>query len=217
VRKILAVLLALLMTVLAGCDKTIADEENNTTEENNILKEFSLSDDWTDLEFVFGNEKFSFPLFYQDLNKKGWQLEENDDLAAQEFTFNFYKMWNSSFYDENQDLYAYIYVNFQNDENETKKIKDCNIWSIALFKIDDEVSDKGYEIELSKGIKWGSTEEEIVAAYGPVEENYRIDNGEDVCILVYYSLISDMMVQMNMHIYYDGGLYMIELFRYPVE
>ena len=37
-RKILAVLLALLMTVLAGCDKTIADEENNTTEENNILK-----------------------------------------------------------------------------------------------------------------------------------------------------------------------------------
>ena len=32
-------------------------------------------------------------------------------------------MWNSSFYDENQDLYAYIYVNFQNDENETKKSK----------------------------------------------------------------------------------------------
>ena len=220
-KRLLMILLVLVfMLTLIGCgDKPVTNGDNNTENGNNIIKEHDISDDWTDLEFVLGNEKYSFPLYYQMLNSKSWQLEKNDELPTKKLTFESYEMWNSNFYDEKQDLYAYIYVDFQNYENEAKKMKDCKIWSIFLCRFDDSGKEieKGYEIKLAKGIKWGSTEEEIVAAYGEVEEGDRIDGGVSSCILVYYSIIDDMMVQMNLFIGYEEGLFMAELAQYPLE
>ncbi len=207
----------LLVLTLAGCKEKITDnKENNNTNGNNIAKELSVSDDWSDMEFIIGNEKYSFPILYKDLSNKGWQLKENEDLAAGESTFENYEMWNSDFYDEALDLYAYIYVDFHNYEDEAKKIKDCHVWSVACYRIEKEIGNHGYEIKLAKGIKWGNTEEEILAAYGPVEEGYRIDGGESVCILVYYRLIENLMIQMNLHIDDEIGLFMAELMQYPV-
>lgn len=218
-KKIIVFIIGLLFVLtLTGCKEKITDNgDNNKTNGNNIAKEFSISDDWTDLEFVLGNEKYSFPLFYKDLSSKGWQMNENEDLPAKESTFKNYEMWNSGFYDEALDLYAYIYVDFHNYEDEAKKIRDCPIWSIGCYRIDEEISAMGYEIRLAKGIKWGSTEEEILAAYGPVEEGYRIESGEIGCILVYYTPIENMMIQMNLHIDYESGLFMAELMQYPLE
>ncbi|HQB33035.1 MAG TPA: hypothetical protein PLI19_06850 [Erysipelotrichaceae bacterium] len=206
-----------LLTGLAGCNVP-APDGNNKTNGNTVTDVESISDDWKDLEFILGVDKYSFPLFYQSLNSKGWQLEENDELPAGEFTFESQEMWNNAFYDEKQDLYVCIYACFHNNEDVTKKIKDCNIWLLAFYKIDSDSEFKNqYEIKLAKGIKWGSTEEEILAAYGPVEEGYRIDGGGTGCILVYFSLDENMMTQMNLHINYDSGLYLVELAYYPVE
>lgn len=203
-------LVVFLIVALIGCNKTINNGNNND-------KVLEISDNWIDLEFIIGNEKYTFPLDYQDLNDKGWQMKENEDLPAGESTFENYEMWHSDFYDETLDLYAYIYIDFHNYEDETKKIKDCDVWSIACYRIVEEISEQGYEIKLAKGIKWGSTEQEVLAAYGPVEENYRIDSGGNGWILVYYSQIESMMIQMNLHIDNEIGLYMAELMQYPVE
>ncbi len=58
-KRLLMILLVLVfMLTLIGCgDKPVTNGDNNTENGNNIIKEHDISDDWTDLEFVLGNEK----------------------------------------------------------------------------------------------------------------------------------------------------------------
>lgn len=202
-KKVLVVLLALLLvTSLAGCDKE------------------TISDDWTDMEFIVDGKKYTFPHTFMPFNKNGWLLEENDILQPGEYTMHYYEMWNNGFYDENQQLYATISVDFENETDKEKNIKDCTIWWISFTRMPylGVFLEKVYEIELSKGIKWGSTEEEIIKAYGNVESDMRITYEEDgYFVLIYQDQSDNMFAQMALYLLNDGGLFMVDLEKYPSE
>ncbi|MGI6607356.1 MAG: hypothetical protein ACOX1F_00020 [Erysipelotrichaceae bacterium] len=196
------VLALMLIAGLAGCDKK------------------TISDDWTDLDFLVDGEKYSFPHSFGAFNRKGWLIEENDEMQPGEYTEEYYDMWNNSFYDEELKEYAVIQVHFENETDKVRNIKDCTIWWISFARISysGELLNNVYEIELAKGIKWGSTEAEIVAAYGDVEEGNRIAVDENGYIALFYIDQTDnMYTQMILYIFNEGGLFMVDLEKYPIE
>ncbi|MGB4626759.1 MAG: hypothetical protein WBI36_03000 [Erysipelotrichaceae bacterium] len=202
-KKLLVFVLALLlMTGLTGCGKD------------------KISDDWTDLEFLLDGNKYSFPHKFLPFNSKGWLLEENDEIQPGEYTDEYYEIWNNSFYDEENQLYATILVEFENETDKVQNIKDCTIWWISFSRmpyLGVELNNV-YEIELAKGIKWGSTEKEIIAAYGNVAEDKRIAVEEDGYVaLIYIDETDNMYSQMILYILDDGGLFMVDLEKYPYE
>lgn len=198
-KKLLVVLLAvLLMTALVGCDKE------------------DISNNWVDMEFKLGNKKYSLPCPFQDFSKNGWLLEESDELQPADYTTYMYEVWNEDFYDKGRDLYAFILMDFENYGDKAQDIKDCHVYWVAFSTIyDDEKISNGYEIELAKGIKWGSTEEEIVAAYGPVAEGNRDAYEGGYIILVYENTTNKMYSRMVLYLLEDGGLYSVILSKYP--
>ncbi|HPW53522.1 MAG TPA: hypothetical protein PLI19_04350 [Erysipelotrichaceae bacterium] len=198
-KKLLLVLLALLMLVtMAGCDKG------------------KVSDNWKDMEFKLAGEKYSFPLFFKDFGDKGWQLDVNEELKPGEYTVETYLMQNEDFYDEDNNAYAIIAVDFENYSDSAKKIKDCDIYWIFFSRVYNEVLKNAYELELAKGIKWGSTEQEIYAAYGSLGEDDKIPSEDGALILVYDAEYKNMFVRMVLYVDEEIGLFAVTLSRIPM-
>ncbi len=198
-KKLLLVLVTLLlMTALVGCDKE------------------TISDNWVDMEFKLGNKKYSLPGPFKNFSKNGWLLEESAELEPADYTTDMYKVWNKDFYDQGRDLYAFILMDFENYADKAQDIKDCDVYWVAFSTIyDNEKINNGYEIELAKGIKWGSTEEEIVAAYGPVEEGNKEVYEGGYTVLVYVNTTKNIYSRIVLYLLDDGGLYSVILSKYP--
>lgn len=207
-KKVLMILLSLLLVAgLAGCD-------------TNKPKDVSISSNWKDLEFIMGKEKYSFPLFFKDFANKGWSLEGDDDLSPGEYTDYVYILYNDAFYDSKQDQYAFVYVDFENYGDKVQSIRKCNIWCVSLYRVDDlgNIINNCYEIELAKGIKWGSTKQEIISAYGePVDETANEYNGITYVILRYLDNSNNENTIMYLYVFDNGGLSIVDLMRYPLE
>ncbi|MGI6607355.1 MAG: hypothetical protein ACOX1F_00015 [Erysipelotrichaceae bacterium] len=209
-KKILVALLALLLMVfLVGCNDDTIDDNGNTDN--------SISDDWTDMEFIMGEEKYTYPYSFLAFEAKGWVLEgDSYTLEAGKGWFNL--LINDNFYDEELKDYATVLVVFKNETDEVQNVLDCKIKSVSLYKFD---FNNGYEIELAKGIKWGNTEEEIVAAYGTpdTKEVYEFDDGSGLKIttLRYVYETDNMTITMVLDIENERGFSKVEFWHETIE
>jgi hypothetical protein len=203
-KKLLMVLLTVLMlTTLMGCKE-----------------EEKISDNWADMEFKLAGVKYTYPYFFEHFSKNGWKLDDEYDLPGGKYTDFNYQMYNEKFYDSQKQAYVVILVDFENYDAEAKSIKECHIWYLSFCRILDlgVDLDNVYEIELAKGIKWGSTEAEIVAAYGQVPADKRVVVAEDGYVaLIYQKTTGDLFTQMVLYIYDDGGLFTVDFEVYRVH
>ncbi len=199
-KKIIVTLLAFLLLVsLVGCDKD------------------GISDNWADMEFKLADKKYKLPEKFSTFSGNGWILYGDADLAAGDYTTDMFQAFNEDFYEQQKDLYLTIVIDFENYGKTTKNVKECDVYWISLSKIfDGEEMNNIYEIELAKGIKWGSTEQEIVAAYGqPLEVNRELLADEGIIRIIYESTNKDIYSRMVMFLFEDGGLYLVMLSKYP--
>lgn len=197
-------LTAFLLIGLIGCDK----------------EEETISDNWVDMEFLVAGKKYTLPNTFDAFNKNGWILDENDVIPPGQYTNEYYEMYNESFYDKTNQLYASILVDFENETDKDKNIKGCTIWWISFTRMPYKNVElqNCYEIKLAKGIKWGSTEADIIAAYGNVEDGDRHDIVEDGYVaLIYKNTTNNVYAQMVFYILNDGGLFMVDFEKYPIE
>lgn len=193
-RRMLTILLALVFVIsMSACgDKENNDineaevsaeatteesvsEEETTVDENSEETEGATAEvvltGWEDLEFKFANAAFALPFEAGVLEANGWTLtglEEEYDadymLEAGTKVSNVYSISNSNYNSDVRTL-----VGFINNGKSAAAVKNCDVWSFVC-NIYDETNGVLYEnvpeIELANGITWGSTPDEIKAAYG---------------------------------------------------
>ena len=200
------IIIIIAVIVLAALEIYRKVEGNNNGIVSNVLTEKDLAkaeEDWTVGIFNLGGVNYSLNSSYKNFEKNNWKIPD------QESTYNNFSLikndktsvsisLNNSNYDSN------VKIGIINLKDEKREINDCEVWGIT---VNNENATKPVEFVLSKGIKNGSTKEDIIKAYGELPEE-KIKVLDDRIILQYQK---DYSVYLDLTVINDKGL---EAFSY---
>lgn len=191
-----------------------ADTDDHTTDAVQSSGSAGLiSDDWTDMEFMFDGAYYALPASYQELEANGWSFDlaeygysDGYVLNPGDKTYDTIELTNPA-YDE--DLM--VWVGFINTSDTAKDILDCDIWSIQLDTCSGftQVDDYPY-MEIADGIGIGSTREEVEAAFGPCDDIYEADEYGYVT----YNYNVDYTYYLKITVFDDMGVTAISMSTY---
>lgn len=195
-------------------EETETEAENDAGETQTASSGGELSDDWTDMQFMLDGKLYELPVSYRELEANGWSF----DLAAYGYTdgyimnpgdktYNTIELTNPD-YDE--DLM--VWVGFVNTGDKAQDILDCDIWA---FQMDTCVGSRQLEsypdMEIAGGIGFGSTREEVEAAFGECEDIYEADSDYNYVV---YNYEMDYDYYLKLTIYEDKGVTAIDISSY---
>lgn len=190
------------------------EETEKPEEEETAGFDGELSDDWTDLQFIFDGKAYELPAAYSELEENGWSF----DLADYGYTDGYIMNPGDKTYgtielsnpDYDEDLT--VWVGFINTDDKAQDILDCDIWSFQLDTCHGfEQVGKYPDMELAKGIGIGSSREEVEAAFGVCDDIYESDPEYGY---VTYNYSVDYTYYLKLTIYEDKGVTAIEISSY---
>lgn len=171
----------------------------------------TISDDWADLEFILDGKKYVLPFEYKELTEDGWYLDESDyDFSEGKEIDGGMKVLatihlNNPKYATDSFGEFELVIGFINYSKEPKEYKDCDIYSIEFKNMYgySEIENYG-DVKIAGGIGFGSTEEEVLAAFGEPESEYNAEKYTS------YTWRKDYKT-LRIDVYKDGGVGMIEI------
>ncbi len=164
----------------------------------------AMSENWWDGQILFDGVVYTLPLAYSTLAEAGWTFnladygyEDGYVMNKGDKTYSTIKLTNTN-YDEKLD----VTVGFINSGDAAADITECNIWSLSCNTRHGFDPVASYpSMQLAKGITWGSTEEQVIAAYGKPNEVYDSERGYKVL-----SYTSDNGSYLDLDVYAEGGV-----------
>ncbi len=200
-------------------ETTEATEEETTEATTEAATEASapgeLSDDLYSEQISIDGVVYHLPFDYSLISDKytfdlaDYGKEDGYQLEANEYTLSTIYLENSEI-DEDFDCT----VGFKNLTSEAKDIKTTSIWAMD-FDMTYCETDNYPKVVLPKGITWGSTLDEVKAAYGePTEDPYYADS------LGYWSYTysdDDLDYSVDLIIYEDKGVTEIDVKSYKED
>ena len=191
-KKILVLLIAVTV-ILTGCGKgsnkeeqgnqndkqqeksEIAEDKKEQADENkdrnkDIEKAETvegLSDDLYSFQFSLDGKVYTLPCEFKELQDNGWEIEdytEDFKLAPNQYSIGTYIT-------KDGISLSTGFINFSKNE---VTLDQCSIGEIS---IDEYLEDKHADFSIAKGIKVGSTREDVKAAFGEPTESYEGEIG----------------------------------------
>ncbi len=191
--------------------------EKDEKDEVDTNTSVDLSDEWTDMQIAIDGKVYTLPVDYDVLKADGWSFDLADYGKENGYILNpgdsvtsTIELTNPKYGEEYNS--ATLYVGFINVDDTAKDITECHIWSI---KSDSYYGSKQMEkypsVTVAKGIKFGSTEQEVIAAFGQPEEDdiYVSDSGYKT-----FEYCNDYSQYLRLTIYEDTGVSCIEIKEY---
>lgn len=180
---------------------TEANVLSNEITESNIVENTTtadISDDWKNGEFIFDGKKYKLFDQYYNFELAGWSFDMAKYGYDDSYVLNSKQKTYGTMDLENANYDADIWIGLVNDESTVSTIKQCAIWS---FDVDNAYADKPVSFTLAKGIKNGSTLEEVQLAYGEPDSKYYSES------LKYweYTYNNDLEPQLRLTIYDDNS------------
>lgn len=197
---------------------TANDTEEGTSEEDSSSE--AVLTGWEDMEYEFFGDAYALPFSADTLSANGWSISGiTDEYSAEHVLKKGEKV--SNVYSLSKDGYdsnVRILVGFVNNGSSSAKITDCDVWSFVC-NIYDENNKVLYEnvpeLKLANGITWGSTSEEVEAAYGePVSV---MESQEEVDDYKVYTYMYNGLDIMKLTVRADYGLVEAVLLSYNEE
>ena len=195
------------------------DTEEETTEESSAggtaTTPDDMSDDIFDCQFAMDGTVYTLPFDYSLISDK-YTFHLADYGYEDGYILNPKGKVTSTIELESDDLDEDVnfWVGFLNTGSEAKDIKETSIWAYSI-DINWAETDKYPEIILPKGITWGSSVDDVKAAYGdPTEDPYR---AEDLGYWSYTYKSEDYDVYLTLTIYDDKGITKIEYQNYDTD
>ncbi len=168
------------------------------------------SADWTTMSFTLDSTDYVLPFAYQDIASI-WSFSTADYGYPDGYVTNPGDKQAATISLNNSQYDMDFQVGLANVSSSTQDITENSVWAVSMSI---EWASSWPSITLPGGITWGSTLDEIYAAYGtPTEEPYYSDS------LQYYSLTyrtDDYGRYMRLTVYDDGGLMAVSLEDYDV-
>lgn len=165
-----------------------------------------LSSDWKNLQISMDGQVYSLPFAYDLLVAAGWDFDISD-YGSEEYVLEGGKYITGGIYLENpaylmDTFYEYpeIRVGMRNYSSKDADIKACDVWSLSISRVYGTKTVSKYpDVVIAGGITWGSSAEDIMAAYGQPEDTYQSDSGYTA-----YTYRDDNGAEMTLTVYVDG-------------
>lgn len=172
-----------------------------------------ISDQWMDQQFAFDGQNYAIFFSYDQLEAAGWTFDLADYGHADGYILNKGDKVTSTIELTNPNYNEKLRVNvgFVNHGDEAQDILQCDVWAFACeitygFKLLDNVP----EMTIAGGITWGSTKEQVEAAFGQPEDVYTSeDHG-----YVTYTYQDAFSKYLKLTIYDEMGVTKIEMQNY---
>ncbi|MCR5632673.1 MAG: hypothetical protein K6F60_04185 [Eubacterium sp.] len=200
-------------------DTTEEETEEETTEESSAggtaTTPDDMSDDIFDCQFAMDGTVYTLPFDYSLISDK-YTFDLADYGYEDGYILNPKDKVTSTIELESDDLDENVnfWVGFLNTGSEAKDIKETAVWAYSI-DINWAETDKYPEIILPKGITWGSSVDDVKAAYGePTEDPYR---AEELGYWSYTYKSEDYDVYLTLTIYDDKGITKIEYQNYDTD
>ncbi|MCL1891473.1 MAG: hypothetical protein FWG00_05625 [Coriobacteriia bacterium] len=180
--KFLVIVLCILvpLAMLPGCGLFVAGEivaedpveDREAEAQDEPASADGLSDDIYSFMVQLDGEIYEFPAPYSEFAAKGWKIEETLGVDYNEETLkpNSYTGVVVAKNGSHQ-----IYLTFVNVDADVKKVSDCNVGGIDLDSWDAET---GTQLIFPGNIILGSSEAEVLAAYGEPSDSYDGDTAK---------------------------------------
>lgn len=170
---------------------TEADTQEEVSEENKQdASQGDLSEEWTDMQFLFDGKQYQIPFSYTDLEAEGWSFNLADYGYENGYILNPGDYVSGTIHLEKEGYERNdvdVAIGFVNNFSEAKDILECEVYSFTLQTDLWLTEDIIYpEMKIAKGIGIGSSYEDVKAAFGEPEEFY--DDTENECYYISYSL-----------------------------
>jgi hypothetical protein len=142
-----------------------------------------ISDDWKDMDVSINGKVYNFPYDYDALKADGWYIdlkeygyEDGYILNKGDSVSGTIDMYHND-YGTEYDSFS-LWVGFKNFTDKAKDILECDVWSFeADIMHGFDKMDKYPTVVIAKGITWGATEAEIIAAFGEWNDEYVSTDG----------------------------------------
>ncbi len=200
-------------------ETTEEETEEETTEESSAggtaTTPDDMSDDIFDCQFAMDGTVYTLPFDYSLISDK-YTFDLADYGYEDGYILNPKDKVTSTIELESDDLDEDVnfWVGFLNTGSEAKDIKETAVWAYSI-DINWAETDKYPEIILPKGITWGSSVDDVKAAYGePTEDPYR---AEELGYWSYTYKSEDYDVYLTLTIYDDKGITKIEYQNYDTD
>ena len=153
--------------------------------------------DWKTFAFTLDGKDMSLPVAYSDLQAAGWSVDLSEYGYEDGYIMNANDAVSVSLTNDKYDLTAV--AGFANLTDSAQDITKCDVISLTL---DAEFSDSNPDIKLPGDLTWGSSLDDVLAAYGKPYETYYSDT------LQYYELTykTDDYQYLQLVVYDDGGI-----------
>lgn len=163
---------------------------------------------WQDMAFSMDGKVYQIPFAYAGI-KDQWTFNLSDYGYDKGYVLNPGDKVTGTIQLQNS-RYSKVRctAGFMNTGTEVKDILDTDIWS---FTMDISSADQYPEVELPGGITWGSTEDEIIKAYGKPDEDPYVSKELGYSV---YNWFDHFTYKMKLTVYKDGGLKGIMLENY---
>ena len=163
---------------------------------------------WQDMAFSMDGKVYQIPFAYAGI-KDQWTFNLSDYGYDKGYVLNPGDKVTGTIQLKNSKYSAVrCMVGFTNTGKEVKDILDTEIWS---FTMDISSADQYPEVELPGGITWGSTEDDIIKAYGKPDEDPYVSKELGYSV---YNWFDHFTYKMKLTVYKDGGLKGIMLENY---
>lgn len=163
---------------------------------------------WQDMVFSMDGKVYQIPFAYAGI-KDRWTFNLSDYGYDKGYVLNPGDRVTGTIQLKNSKYSAVrCTVGFTNTGKEVKDILDTDIWS---FTMDISSADQYPEVVLPGGITWGSTEDDIIKAYGKPDEDPYVSKELGYSV---YDWFDHFTYKMKLTIYKDGGLKGITLENY---
>lgn len=177
----------------------------------------ALSDDWKDLDIAIDGVVYQFPYDYDKLVENGWAMdlaeygyEDGYVLNKDDQTYSTISLYNERYGGNSWSAFS-IWCGFENFADKVQDITECDLWSIQLDIMDGWEPFVNYPtVQIAKGITFGSTKEDVIAAFGEPDDIYEATEYG----YVVYDYSNDYKECMSLTIYDDYGVTCIDLSRY---
>ncbi|MDD6716730.1 MAG: hypothetical protein PUF49_10215 [Firmicutes bacterium] len=163
---------------------------------------------WQDMVFSMDGKVYQIPFAYAGI-KDRWTFNLSDYGYDKGYVLNPGDKVTGTIQLKNSKYSAVrCTAGFMNTGTEVKDILDTDIWS---FTMDISSADQYPEVELPGGITWGSTEDDIIKAYGKPDEDPYVSKELGYSV---YNWFDHFTYKMKLTVYKDGGLKGIMLENY---
>lgn len=191
-------------------ETTESTEVAETTEAAPEAQPQAVSGDLFDMNLSIDGQALTIPFNYSQIKDK-FSINLADYGYDEGYTLNDRDSTTSIDTNHNYDSNFSFSVGFANTSGSAKDILDCDVASITAG-IEWAETDNYPSIVLPGGITWGSTADDVKAAYGePTDDPYR---AEELGYWVYTYQSPDYDKTVSLTIYDDGGLKEISLKTY---